>query len=49
LAVEIDFVQTSCRILGIDSNEMIDRIGKKAVEKDRGQVRKVMSATNAAQ
>jgi hypothetical protein len=42
LAVEIDFVQTSCQILGID--EMIDRIGKKAVEKGRGQVRKVMRA-----
>jgi hypothetical protein len=37
-------VQTSCRILGKDSDEMIDRIWKKAVEKGRGQVRKVMRA-----
>jgi hypothetical protein len=43
-AAKIDFMQTSCRILGIDSEEMIDRVGKKAVEKGRGWVRKVMSA-----
>jgi hypothetical protein len=43
-ATEIDFVQTSCRILGIDSEEMIEVIGKKAVERGRGQVRKVMTA-----
>jgi hypothetical protein len=43
---EIDFVHTSCRILGIDSTEMIDVIGKKALEKGGGQVRKVMAAIN---
>jgi hypothetical protein len=42
---EIDFVQTSCRILGIDSAEMIS--GRKALEKGGGQVRKVMTAINA--
>jgi hypothetical protein len=44
---EIDFVQTSCRILGIDTAEMIDMIGRKALEKGGGQVRKVMTAINA--
>jgi hypothetical protein len=44
---EIDFVQTSCRILGIGSVEMIDVIGRKALEKGGGQVRKVMTAINA--
>jgi hypothetical protein len=43
-AAEIEFVETSCRILGINSEEMIDVIGKKAVERGRGQVRKVMTA-----
>jgi hypothetical protein len=44
---EIDFVQTSCRVLGIDSAEMISVIGRKALEKGGGQVRKVMTAINA--
>ncbi len=44
---EIDFVQTRCRILGIDSAEMIDVIGRKALEKGEGQVRKIMTAINA--
>jgi hypothetical protein len=39
---EVDFVCTSCRILDIDSEEMVNKIGKKALEKDNGQVRKVM-------
>jgi hypothetical protein len=43
---EVDFVQTSCHILGIDSAEMINVIGKKALDKGRGQVRKVMMAIN---
>ncbi len=43
-AAEIDFMQTICLILGIESEEMIDVIGKKAVERGRGQVRKVMTA-----
>ncbi len=42
-AVEVDFVLTSCWILGIDSAEVIDAIGKKAIDKGRGQVRKVMT------
>jgi hypothetical protein len=44
LAAEVDFVQSSCWILGIDSEEMVEVIGKKAVERGRGQVRKVMAA-----
>jgi hypothetical protein len=43
----MDFVHTSCRILGIDSAEMIDVIGKKALELGGGQVRKVMAAITA--
>jgi hypothetical protein len=44
---EVDFVQTSCRNLGIDSGEMISVTGRKALEKGRGQVRKVMMAITA--
>jgi hypothetical protein len=44
---EIDFVQTSCRILDIDSPEMINVIGRKVLEKGGGEVRKVMTAINA--
>jgi hypothetical protein len=44
---EMDFVHTSCCILCIDSTEMIDVIGKKALEKGGGQVRKVMAAITA--
>ncbi len=40
---EVDFVRTSCRILDINSEEMINRIGKRALEKGNGQVRKVMA------
>jgi hypothetical protein len=46
-AAEIDFVQTSCRILGIDSAEMIDVIRRKALERGGGQVRKVMAVISA--
>jgi hypothetical protein len=46
-AAEIDFVQTSCSILGIDSVEVISTIGRKALEKGGGQVRKVMVAITA--
>jgi hypothetical protein len=42
-AAEVDLVQTSCRILGIDSDEMVNKIGRKAVERGQGQVQKVMS------
>ncbi len=41
---EIDFIRTSCRILDVDSEEMINRIGKKALEKGNGQPRKVMAS-----
>ncbi len=44
---EIDFVRTSCRILDIDSEEMVNRIGKRALEKGNGQVRKVMAVIRA--
>jgi hypothetical protein len=44
---EMDFVHTSCRILGIDNAEVIDVIGRKVLEKGGGQVRKVMAAITA--
>jgi hypothetical protein len=44
---EMDFVHKSCHILGIDSAEMIDVIGRKALEKGSGQVRKVTAAITA--
>ncbi len=44
LSAEVDFVQTSCRILGIDSDEIVAKIGWKAVERGKGQVRKVMNS-----
>jgi hypothetical protein len=43
-AAEVDFVQTCCRILGINSEEKIDDVGRQAVEDCKGKVRKVMSA-----
>jgi hypothetical protein len=43
-AAEVDFLQTSCRILGIGSDEMVNNISRKDVERGRGQVRKVMSS-----
>ncbi len=42
-AAEVDFVQTSCRILGIDSAEMVNAIGRMAMDRSKGQVRKVMT------
>jgi hypothetical protein len=41
---EVDFVQTCCRILGIDSKEKIDSICKRALADGKGNVRKTMSA-----
>jgi hypothetical protein len=43
-AAEVDFVETSFRILGIDSTEMIEVIGKKAMDRGKGQVMRVMTA-----
>jgi hypothetical protein len=43
-AAEVDFAKTSCRILGIDSAEMINVIGRKALDRGRGQARRVMTA-----
>jgi hypothetical protein len=40
---EMDFVGTSCRILDINSEETINRIWKRALEKGNGQPRKVMA------
>jgi hypothetical protein len=40
----VDFVQTSCQILGIDSDEIVAKIGQKAVESGKGKVRKFMSS-----
>jgi hypothetical protein len=39
----VDFVQTSCCILGINSEEKIDSIGKQALADGTGNVRKTMS------
>jgi hypothetical protein len=44
---EVDFVRTSCRILDINSEEMVNRIGKRALEKGNGQVRRVMAVIRA--
>jgi hypothetical protein len=44
---EVDFARTSCHILDIDSEEMVNRIGKRALEKGNGQVRKVMAVIRA--
>jgi hypothetical protein len=41
---EIDFICTSCRILDINSEETINRIWKRALEKGNGQARKVMAS-----
>ncbi len=41
---EIDFVRTSCRILDINSEEMINRIVKRASDKGSGQVKRVMAS-----
>jgi alanine-alpha-ketoisovalerate/valine-pyruvate aminotransferase len=41
---EVDFVQTCCWILGIDSKEKIDSICKRALADGKGNVRKTMSA-----
>jgi hypothetical protein len=43
-AAVADFVQTCCRILGINSEEKINEIGRRAVEDSKGNVQKVMSA-----
>jgi hypothetical protein len=44
LAAEVDFVQTCCRILGFNSEEKVDAIGRRAAEDVKGKVRKVMNA-----
>jgi hypothetical protein len=41
---EIDFICTSCRILDINSEEMINRIVRTALEKGCGQARRVMAS-----
>jgi hypothetical protein len=41
---EIDFICTSCRILDINSEEVINRIAKRAVEKGAGQAKRVMAS-----
>jgi hypothetical protein len=40
---EVDFMQTCCRILGINSKEKIDGISKRALADGKGNVRKTMS------
>ncbi len=44
---EIDFVRTSCCILDINSEEMINRIVKRALEKGCGQAKRVMASIRA--
>jgi hypothetical protein len=41
---EIDFIRTSYRILDINSEEMINRIVKRAMEKGAGQAKRVMNS-----
>jgi hypothetical protein len=41
---EIDFVCTSCRILDLNSEEVINRIVKRALEKGSGQAKRVMAS-----
>ncbi len=41
---EIEFIRTSCRILGINSEEAMNRIEKRAVEKGAGQAKRVMAS-----
>jgi hypothetical protein len=43
-AAEVDFMQTCCGILGINSEEKIYEIGRRAEEDGKDKVRKVMSA-----
>ncbi len=43
-AAEVDFVQTCCQILGINSEEKIKDIGRRAPVDGKGKVRKTMSA-----
>ncbi len=42
-AAEVDFVQKCCRILGMNSEEKINEIGRRAVEDGKRKLRKVMS------
>jgi hypothetical protein len=41
---EIDFVPTSCRILDLNSEEVINWIAKRALEKGCGQAKRVMAS-----
>ncbi len=41
---EIEFIRTSCRILDVNSEEMMKRIVKKAIEKGGGQAKRVMAS-----
>jgi hypothetical protein len=42
---EIDFVRMSCCILDLNSEEVINRIAKRALEKGCGQAKRVMAST----
>ncbi len=44
---EIEFIRTSCRILNINSEDVIKRIVKKALEKGGGQAKRVMASLRA--
>jgi hypothetical protein len=41
---EIEFIRTSCRILDINSEAVMKRIMKKAIEKGGGQAKRVMGS-----
>ncbi len=41
---EIEFIRTSCRILDVNSEEVMNRIVKRAVEKGAGQAKRVMAS-----
>jgi hypothetical protein len=44
---EIEFIRTSCRILDINSEDVMKRIMKKALEKGGGQAKRVMASIRA--
>ncbi len=44
---EIEFICTSCRILDLNSEEVMNRIVKRAIEKGAGQAKSVMASIRA--
>jgi F0F1-type ATP synthase membrane subunit b/b' len=44
---EIEFVRTSCHILDVNSEQVMKRIIKRAIEKGDGQAKRVMASIRA--